>query len=46
MGEDGIDTDIPTRLETILLNNVLGKTFFAYVHHLVLLRLYLITLLK
>ncbi|KII91271.1 hypothetical protein PLICRDRAFT_38008 [Plicaturopsis crispa FD-325 SS-3] len=29
MGEDGIDTDLPSRLELICLNNVLGKTFFA-----------------
>ncbi|KAJ7154722.1 dihydroceramide delta(4)-desaturase [Mycena filopes] len=29
MGQDNIDTDLPTRLELILLNNVLGKVFFA-----------------
>ena len=29
LGEDGIDTDLPTRLELILLNNVFGKVFFA-----------------
>ncbi|KAJ6572018.1 dihydroceramide delta(4)-desaturase [Mycena capillaripes] len=29
MGQDGIDVDLPTRLELILLNNVLGKVFFA-----------------
>ncbi|KAF5392668.1 hypothetical protein D9757_000931 [Collybiopsis confluens] len=29
MGQDGIDTDLPTRLELLLLNNVLGKVFFA-----------------
>ncbi|SOV09300.1 related to dihydroceramide delta(4)-desaturase [Ustilago sp. UG-2017a] len=29
LGEDGTDTDLPTRLESILLGNVLGKTFFA-----------------
>ncbi|CCM01231.1 uncharacterized protein FIBRA_03279 [Fibroporia radiculosa] len=29
LGEDGIDTDLPTRLELICLNNVLGKVFFA-----------------
>lgn len=29
MGEDGIDTDLPTRFELFCLNNVLGKTFFA-----------------
>jgi sphingolipid delta-4 desaturase len=28
-GEDGIDTDLPTRAELLLLNNVLGKLFFA-----------------
>ena len=28
MGEDGIDTDLPTRLELLFLNNVLGKVFF------------------
>ncbi|KAH8830021.1 dihydroceramide delta(4)-desaturase [Flagelloscypha sp. PMI_526] len=29
MGEDGVDTDLPTRLELLCLNNVLGKVFFA-----------------
>ncbi|KAI0747066.1 dihydroceramide delta(4)-desaturase [Daedaleopsis nitida] len=29
LGEDGIDTDLPTNLELICLNNVLGKVFFA-----------------
>ncbi|KAJ7322892.1 dihydroceramide delta(4)-desaturase [Mycena albidolilacea] len=29
MGQDGIDVDLPTRLELVLLNNVLGKVFFA-----------------
>ncbi|KAF8503925.1 dihydroceramide delta(4)-desaturase [Gautieria morchelliformis] len=29
MGEDGIDTDLPTRLELLCLNNVLGKVFFC-----------------
>ncbi|EIW69922.1 hypothetical protein TREMEDRAFT_38594 [Tremella mesenterica DSM 1558] len=29
LGEDGIDTDLPSRLEAVLLNNVAGKTFFA-----------------
>ncbi|KAF9003349.1 dihydroceramide delta(4)-desaturase [Cyathus striatus] len=29
MGQDGIDTDLPTRIELLLLNNVLGKVFFA-----------------
>ncbi|KIP11901.1 hypothetical protein PHLGIDRAFT_99020 [Phlebiopsis gigantea 11061_1 CR5-6] len=29
MGEDGVDTDLPTRLELLVLNNVLGKVFFA-----------------
>ena len=29
LGEDGIDTDMPTRLEMLILNNVLGKAFFA-----------------
>lgn len=29
LGEDGIDTDLPSRLEAIVLNNVAGKTFFA-----------------
>ncbi|KAJ3508065.1 hypothetical protein NMY22_g16732 [Coprinellus aureogranulatus] len=28
-GQDGIDTDLPTQLELLLLNNVLGKVFFA-----------------
>jgi sphingolipid delta-4 desaturase len=31
LGEDGIDTDLPTRLELICLNNVLGKVFFWWV---------------
>lgn len=31
LGEDGIDVDLPTHLELLCLNNVLGKTFFAYV---------------
>ncbi|KZT51107.1 hypothetical protein CALCODRAFT_477538 [Calocera cornea HHB12733] len=29
MGEDGIDTDLPSRLEMLCLNNVAGKAFFA-----------------
>ncbi|KAG5643699.1 hypothetical protein DXG03_009748 [Asterophora parasitica] len=29
MGQDGIDTDLPTRFELLCLNNVLGKVFFA-----------------
>lgn len=29
LGVDGIDTDLPTRLELLCLNNVLGKVFFA-----------------
>ncbi|KAG6850033.1 hypothetical protein H0H93_002238 [Arthromyces matolae] len=31
MGQDGVDTDLPTRFELLCLNNVLGKVFFAYV---------------
>ncbi|KAI9618087.1 hypothetical protein KEM48_006874 [Puccinia striiformis f. sp. tritici PST-130] len=31
LGEDGIDTDLPTQLELLCLKNVLGKTFFAQV---------------
>ena len=30
MGEDGVDVDLPTNLELICLNNVLGKVFFWY----------------
>ncbi|WVQ95508.1 hypothetical protein IAU59_002605 [Kwoniella sp. CBS 9459] len=29
LGEDGIDTDLPSKLEAMVLNNVAGKTFFA-----------------
>ncbi|WFD03103.1 hypothetical protein MOBT1_001792 [Malassezia obtusa] len=29
LGEDGIDTDMPTTVELYCLNNVLGKAFFA-----------------
>ncbi|EKM76454.1 hypothetical protein AGABI1DRAFT_122617 [Agaricus bisporus var. burnettii JB137-S8] len=29
LGQDGIDTDLPTNIELILLNNVFGKVFFA-----------------
>ncbi|KAK8850473.1 hypothetical protein IAR55_004391 [Kwoniella newhampshirensis] len=29
LGEDGIDTDLPSRVEALVLNNVAGKTFFA-----------------
>ena len=28
MGIDGVDTDLPTNLELLLLNNVAGKAFF------------------
>ncbi|KAF8316799.1 dihydroceramide delta(4)-desaturase [Clavulina sp. PMI_390] len=28
-GEDGVDTDIPSRLEALVLTNVAGKAFFA-----------------
>jgi sphingolipid delta-4 desaturase len=31
LGEDGIDTDLPSRIEAVILNNVAGKTFFAWV---------------
>jgi sphingolipid delta-4 desaturase len=31
LGEDGIDVDLPTRLELLCLNNVLGKVFFWFV---------------
>ncbi|MBF3371938.1 fatty acid desaturase, partial [Leptospira interrogans] len=30
LGEDGVDTDLPTAFELACLNNVLGKTFFWY----------------
>ncbi|KAK4687192.1 sphingolipid 4-desaturase/C4-monooxygenase, partial [Tremellales sp. Uapishka_1] len=29
LGVDGIDTDLPSRFEALVLNNVAGKTFFA-----------------
>ena len=29
LGEDGTDTDLPTKLESVVLRNVLGKAFFA-----------------
>jgi len=29
LGEDGIDVDLPTRLELLCLNSVLGKVFFC-----------------
>lgn len=29
LGEEGIDTDLPTKLELVCLKNVLGKAFFA-----------------
>ncbi|KAG8937053.1 hypothetical protein FRC02_008160 [Tulasnella sp. 418] len=29
LGEDGIDTDLPTRLELLVLQNVAGKAFFC-----------------
>ncbi|CCA69538.1 related to dihydroceramide delta(4)-desaturase [Serendipita indica DSM 11827] len=29
LGVDGVDTDLPTHLELLLLNNVAGKTFFC-----------------
>ncbi|KZO94810.1 dihydroceramide delta-desaturase [Calocera viscosa TUFC12733] len=29
LGEDGIDTDLPSRLEMLCLNNVAGKAFFC-----------------
>ncbi|KAM0752137.1 hypothetical protein T439DRAFT_324218 [Meredithblackwellia eburnea MCA 4105] len=29
LGEEGMDTDMPTKLELIILKNVLGKAFFA-----------------
>ena len=29
LGEDRIDTDLPTQLELLLLNNVFGKVFYA-----------------
>lgn len=28
MGEDGVDTDLPTALELAVLRNVAGKAFF------------------
>ena len=31
MGQDGIDTDLPTQFELLCLNNILGKIFFSYV---------------
>ena len=31
MGQDRVDTDLPTSFELICLNNVFGKVFFAFV---------------
>ena len=31
MGQDGVDTDLPTQFELLCLNNVLGKIFFTCV---------------
>lgn len=31
MGQDGVDTDLPTRFELLCLNNILGKIFFSCV---------------
>jgi sphingolipid delta-4 desaturase len=31
MGQNGVDTDLPTQFELLCLNNVLGKIFFSYV---------------
>ena len=31
MGEDMVDTDMPCKFEAMCLNNVAGKTFFAFV---------------
>jgi hypothetical protein len=28
LGEDGIDTDLPSRIEALVLSNVFGKAFF------------------
>ncbi|KAF8804598.1 dihydroceramide delta(4)-desaturase [Phlegmacium glaucopus] len=29
MGQDGVDTDLPTQFELLCLNNILGKIFFS-----------------
>lgn len=29
LGEESVDTDLPTKLELMCLKNVLGKAFFA-----------------
>ena len=31
LAEDGMDTDMPSKLELLVLSNVFGKAFFAYV---------------
>ena len=31
MGQDGVDTDLPTQFELLCLNNILGKIFFSCV---------------
>ena len=31
MGQDGVDTDLPTQFELLCLNNILGKILFSCV---------------
>ena len=34
LAEDGMDTDMPSKLELLVLSNVFGKAFFAYLQRI------------